>query len=434
MMTYNEAIDYLYHATPVFQHSGGSAYKPGLETVLKLSEAFGSPHKVLKTIHVAGTNGKGSTCHLLAASLQQSGYKVGLFTSPHLVDFRERIRINGNKIDEQYVVDFTEKAKSLIGEFHPSFFELTTVMAFRYFADSNVDVAVIEVGMGGRLDSTNIISPDLSIITGISLDHTQFLGHTTKEIAFEKGGIIKPQTPVIVAEADEDTKAVFDKLSSDRNAPIYYAEKTGELESYELLPDESYIRYNTIHWGTVDSQLVGDCQPINARSALFALHLLKDKLGYHITEEGVKEGFKHVVQSTGLMGRWQVLAKKPLMICDTGHNAGGIAQIVSRLSKLTKDNLHIVFGMAGDKDVTAVVNLLPKDAHYYWCQASVDRAMPVEELQKIAHSCHLSGLSFHSVKEALDEARANATDQDIIFIGGSNFVIADLLNSLNLCK
>ncbi len=426
-MNYTQAIDYLFHATPVFQHSGGSAYKPGLGTVLALSEAFGSPHRELRCIHVAGTNGKGSTCHTLAAILQQAGYKVGLFTSPHLVDFRERIRIDGKKISEEYVVHFTEQSRELISHLSPSFFELTTVMAFSYFVSERVDIAVIEVGMGGRLDSTNIVSPMLSIITGISLDHTQFLGSTVEEIAREKAGIIKPNVPVVIGEADDGLRRVFSEIADKMGAPIYFAEDSKHIMDMQLSEDQSYISYQTSLWGEVKSCLTGDAQPINARTVMTAVALLDRQL--QLSSPAVQRGFESVVSLTGLMGRWQILERSPMLICDTAHNEGGVRQVVSRLLALPAGRIHIIFGMAGDKDVRNVLQLLPPQASYYFCQASVDRAMPASDLLALAHEVGLDGLLFTSVGDALSEARKKAVADDLIFVGGSNFVVADLLSA-----
>ncbi|KGN88908.1 dihydrofolate synthase [Porphyromonas crevioricanis] len=431
-MNYQEAIEYLYRATPVFQHSGGSAYKPGLSTVIALSEAFGNPHLALCCIHVAGTNGKGSTCHTLAAVLQKAGYKVGLFTSPHLVDFRERIRVNGQKVSEEYVVQFTKESQTLVEKLRPSFFELTTVMAFSHFAKEKVDIAVIEVGMGGRLDSTNIIKPMLSIITGISLDHTQFLGNTIEDIAIEKAGVIKPHVPVVVGEANKCLREIFTQKASTECAPIYFAEDSKHILEAKLSEDQSYISYQTALWGEIQSGLTGDAQPINARTVMTAITLLQQRL--QIPTSAIQSGFRNVISLTGLMGRWQVLEHSPLLICDTGHNAGGIAQIVSRLEKLKVTHLHIIFGMAADKDVKQVLELLPKQAYYYFCQASVDRAMPVDELYSLAKGCGLDGEKFVSVEKALASARKKASQEDALFVGGSNFVVADLLSTLHLLK
>lgn len=412
-MDYQNTLTYLYNSVPMFQQVGGSAYKEGLENTRTLDEHFAHPHRSFRTIHVAGTNGKGSCSHTLAAILQEAGYRVGLYTSPHLVDFRERIRINGKPISEEYVIRFVEEERSFFEPLHPSFFELTTAMAFRYFADEKVDVAVIEVGLGGRLDCTNIICPDLCIITNISLDHTQFLGSTLAQIAGEKAGIIKSGIPVVIGETTPETKPVFLQKAQEVGAPIYFAEEN-DREDYP----------------GVEFELKGLYQTKNKRTILTALPLLKEA-GYRLDEQSVRSGFAHVVELTGLMGRWQKLQESPTLICDTGHNVGGIACIVEQLRQQSYRQLHIVIGMVNDKDVRGVLALLPKDAVYYFTKASVKRALPEEELQVLAAAAGLEGNTYPDVPAAVRAAQEKSLPEDFIFVGGSSFIVADLLASCN---
>lgn len=412
-MDYQNTLTYLYNSVPMFQQVGGSAYKEGLENTRTLDEHFAHPHRSFRTIHVAGTNGKGSCSHTLAAILQEAGYRVGLYTSPHLVDFRERIRINGKPISEEYVIRFVEEERSFFEPLHPSFFELTTAMAFRYFADEKVDVAVIEVGLGGRLDCTNIICPDLCIITNISLDHTQFLGSTLAQIAGEKAGIIKSGIPVVIGETTPETKPVFQQKAQEACAPIYFAEEN-DREDYP----------------GVEFELKGLYQTKNKRTILTALPLLKEA-GYRLDEQSVRSGFAHVVELTGLMGRWQKLQDSPTLICDTGHNVGGIACIVEQLRQQSYRQLHIVIGMVNDKDVRGVLALLPKDAVYYFTKASVKRALPEEELQVLAAAAGLKGNTYPDVPAAVRAAQEKSLPEDFIFVGGSSFIVADLLASCN---
>lgn len=416
-MNYQDTLEYLYNSIPMFQQVGGAAYKEGLENTLALDEHFGHPHQRYHTIHVAGTNGKGSCSHTLAAILQEAGYKVGLYTSPHLVDFRERIRVNGIPIPEEYVIRFVEKERSFFEPLHPSFFELTTAMAFRYFANAQVDVAVIEVGLGGRLDCTNIIRPDLCVITNISFDHVQFLGDTLPKIASEKAGIIKTGIPVVIGETTPETHPVFQAKANEVHAPIYYAEEY-EREDYP----------------GIDFELKGLYQKKNKQTLLTALPLLKNA-GYHIDEQAIRNGFAHVTRLTGLMGRWQKLQDSPTLICDTGHNVGGIRYIAEQLKEEKYRLLHIVMGMVSDKDIHGVLALMPKDAVYYFTQASVKRAMPADKLKKLANEAGLQGECYADVPSAVRAAQKESLPEDFIFVGGSSFIVADLLanrNTLNL--
>ncbi len=426
-MNYKETIEYLFNSAPLFQHVGGAAYKEGLSNTNALDEHFGHPHRQFRTIHVGGTNGKGSTAHTLAAMLQHAGLKVGLYTSPHLVDFRERIRVNGEMVPEQYVVDFVKDHRSFFEPLHPSFFELTTAMAFRYFADMKVDVAVIEVGLGGRLDCTNIIRPVLSVITNISFDHTQFLGHTLAAIAGEKAGIIKKGIPVVVGETVSETRPVFETTAKEEDAPIRFADEEGEISETRLLPN-GLRHYTTKHWGEFDAELSGDCQVRNAATILAAADVLRSV--FAITEENVHYAFLHVCEATGLMGRWQTVANHPRLVCDTGHNVGGWEYLSQQLHDATAHykKVHVVFGMASDKDVDQVLSLLPKEAHYYWTRASVHRALDESELSEMAKRHGLTGQTFPDVKSAVRAAKTEAGEEDFIYVGGSSFVVADFLS------
>ena len=428
-MTYQETIDYLFTSAPLFQHIGGGAYKEGLSNTLLLDEHFNHPHKKFKTIHVGGTNGKGSTACTLAATLQHAGYKVGLFTSPHLIDFRERIRINGEMIAQEYVIDFVEKEKAFFEPLSPSFFELTTALAFKYFAENDVDVAVIEVGLGGRLDCTNIITPELSVITNISLDHTQFLGTTLSQIATEKAGIIKARIPVVIGETVPETYSVFSKKAQDVQAPITFAEESDEILS-TTLDSDGLRQYITRNWGTLNAELAGDCQVKNANTILHAIQILKNT--FNISLEDVKYAFRHVCELTGLQGRWQKIQENPMVICDAGHNIGGWEYLSKQIQQATSQftKVHIIFGVAGDKDVTSILSLLPHDAVYYWTKASVRRAMDENQLLKLAHQKGLSGTAYPSVAVAYQHALSSASPNDFIYVGGSCFIVADLLTHL----
>jgi dihydrofolate synthase/folylpolyglutamate synthase len=427
-MTYQETIDYLFNSTPLFQNVGKDAYKEGLENTHLLDEHFGHPHRQFKTIHVAGTNGKGSCSHTLAAILQSAGYKVGLYTSPHLVDFRERIRINGTPVSEAYVIDFVENHRAFFEPLHPSFFELTTAMAFNYFAEQQVDVAVIEVGLGGRLDCTNIIRPDLCVITNISFDHVQFLGNTLAKIASEKAGIIKEGIPVVIGETTPETKPVFAEKAIQINAPIHFAEEEQFLLESSINEQGKRI-YQTKEYADLEGELGGLCQIKNTNTLLSAIRILQD-IGYNINDTHVREGFAHVCSLTGLMGRWQKILETPVAYCDTGHNKAGIQYIVEQLSRQTYRQLHIVMGMVNDKDISGVLAMLPKDAIYYFTKASVSRALNENEVKRLAGEAGLEGNTYPSVKDAFEAAQASAHPDDFIFVGGSTFIVADLLSIL----
>lgn len=424
MNNYQKTLDYLYNQLPVYQNVGGVAYKEGLDNSLALSRYFNNPHKKYRTIHIGGTNGKGSTSHLLAAVLQNSGYKVGLYTSPHLIDFRERIRINGEKIPEKYVIDFVDKHRRSFEPIKPSFFELTMMMAFQYFADENVDVAVVEVGLGGRLDSTNIITPDLSVITNISFDHVQFLGDSLEKIASEKAGIIKKNIPVVIGEAG-NVRNVFEEKANEMNAPITFAEDFNWLLSYSKL-SENWI-FETKEYPSLVCELGGEAQVKNAATVLTAISLLK-QLNYDITDEAIYNGFAHVVELTGLMGRWQLIQSNPKVVCDTGHNIAGFEYIVHQLSKEKYEHLHIVIGMVNDKDISNVLALLPSDGvTYYFTQASIPRALDASALKEQAFVFGLHGDSYNTVVNAVETALRDANNNDFVFIGGSNFVVGEAL-------
>lgn len=428
-MTYEETIQYLFNSAPLFQHVGGAAYKEGLSTTHILDAHFNHPHNQYKTIHIAGTNGKGSCAHTIAAILQHTGLKVGLYTSPHLVDFRERIRINGEMMPQQYVIDFVEKERSFFEPLHPSFFELTTALAFKYFAEQHVDVAVIEVGLGGRLDCTNIISPILSVITNISFDHTQFLGNTLAQIASEKAGIIKHKVPVIIGECNTETRPVFEHKAHEVEAPILFAEDNKEVLSSEFsdLYGHKLRHYTTRSFGDIYGELTGECQIKNANTILCALHSLS-KI-FSVTHEDITYAFEHVCEMTGLRGRWQILQEHPTIICDTGHNTGGWQYLAHQLAQIATsgNKLHIVFGMASDKDIERVMSTLPHEACYYWTKASVKRATSEQTIANIATKYDLHGKTYSNVAEAYEAAINNASTNDYIYVGGSSFIVADLL-------
>ncbi len=408
-MNYNKAIEVLYNQAPMFQNVGKKAYKTGLETTLELDRIFQHPHRKFRTIHVAGTNGKGSCSHLLSAVLQKSGYKVGLYTSPHLKDFRERIRVNGEMISEEAVCEFVELAKPIIAELQPSFFEITTAMAFRYFAQQNVDVAVIEVGLGGRLDCTNIITPEISIITNISIDHTDLLGATLPEIAHEKAGIIKTGIPAVIGERQTEVAQVFiDKAAKD-GAPLYFA--SDEMADAEL----------------PNCEMKGYYQDKNRRTVLTAIRELRNRGKFNITDKAIIEGFANVCHLTGIMGRWQLLSENPRIICDTGHNEAGIQFVVNQLLHEKYTNLRIIIGMVSDKKIDKVLSLLPKNAIYYFTKAQIPRALNEVELQRQANEYGLSGSVYPSIKQAFEQAKSDYSDGDLIFVGGSNFTVAEIL-------
>lgn len=424
-MNYQETLNWLFSQLPMYQREGQAAYKANLDNTLALDEYFKHPHTLFKTIHVAGTNGKGSVSHMLASILQEAGYKTGLYTSPHLKDFRERIKINGEMVSEQYVIDFVEDNKELFAQIHPSFFEMTVAMAFKYFADQQVDIAVIEVGLGGRLDSTNIITPLASIITNISFDHMALLGNTLEKIAGEKAGIIKSGIPAIVGVRDKEYDYVFEERAASVNTTLSFA---GEQWNVEKNPEGNYHlkRSSGEEFCNLSCELKGDYQRKNIPTVLETIPALR-AAGLQITDEQVRTGISRVITNTGLHGRWQTLAQSPLTICDTGHNIDGITEIVQQLQKCQYERLHFVIGMVNDKDVDHVLCILPKDAIYYFTKASIPRAMNEEILAEKARTAGLHGTCYPTVATAYEAARQNATKQDMIYIGGSTFVVAEVL-------
>ena len=408
-MDYNKAIEILYNQAPMFQNVGKKAYKTGLETTHELDEIFQYPHRKFRTIHVAGTNGKGSCSHLLSAVLQKAGYKVGLYTSPHLKDFRERIRINGEMIAEEAVCEFVELAQPIIAELQPSFFEITTAMAFRYFAQQEVDVAVIEVGLGGRLDCTNIINPEISIITNISIDHTDLLGATLPEIAREKAGVIKSGCPAVIGERQPEVAQVFIDKAEEVGASLYFA--SDEMADAEL----------------PECEMKGYYQDKNRRTVLTAIRELRNRGKFNISDEAVVEGFAQVCRLTGIMGRWQLISENPRIICDTGHNEAGIKFVVNQLLHEKFVNLRIIIGMVSDKKIDKVLELLPKNAIYYFTKAQIPRALNEIDLQKQGGECGLKGDVYPTIKQALEQAKSDYREGDLIFVGGSNFTVAEIL-------
>jgi dihydrofolate synthase / folylpolyglutamate synthase len=427
-MVYKEALEYMYSQLPMFHRIGKLAYKANLNNALALDEYFNFPHKQYRTIHVAGTNGKGSVSHMLAAVLQTCGYTTGLYTSPHLTDFRERIRVNGEMVDENFVTSFTQENKLFFDEIKPSFFEMTSAMAFEYFKIKKVDIAIIEVGLGGRLDSTNIINPELSIITNIGLDHTDLLGNTLELIATEKAGIIKPSVPVIIGEYTTETKPVFQNKAKNANAPVFYASEIYKATTTTLEANNQTLNVYTLKDQTninFKLDLKGLYQQKNICTVLTAIDILKQKLS--IPEDCVANGLEHAAQLTGLQGRWQTISEKPLTICDTGHNYDGIKWITEQFKNTPHQQLHIVLGFVSDKSIDKILPLFPQQAIYYFCQANIPRALDKEILKKQASLFGLEGNIYNSVSEAFIAAKNSAQAEDLIFIGGSTFVVAEIL-------
>ena len=425
-MTYEETIEYLYNSVPMFQKVGAVAYKEGLYNTIKLDEHFGHPHKQYATIHIAGTNGKGSCSHTIASILQAAGYKVGLYTSPHLKDFRERIRVNGKCISKEYVVDFVKNERCFFEPLHPSFFELTTALAFKFFAENNVDIAVIEVGLGGRLDCTNIIKPILSIITNISFDHTQFLGDTLAKIANEKAGIIKEHVPVVIGESINETRPVFIMKASEKKSPLIFADEEDEI--YESTMNLiGGISYKTKNFGKFNGELGGIYQIKNTATILCAIKQLK-KTGIKIENQDVKKGFSSVTEATGLLGRWQQIRKDPIVICDTGHNVGGWEYLSKQLEAQKCKQMRIVFGMVDDKDIHSVIKMLPANAIYYFTKPNNKRALDENKIGLLGNERGLRSNCYPTVKSAYKQALADADINDFIFVGGSSYIVSDFLN------
>jgi dihydrofolate synthase/folylpolyglutamate synthase len=424
-MNYEETIAYLYNTAPLFQKIGSRAYKEGMENSFLIDKHLNYPHRRYKTIHVGGTNGKGSTSHLLASVLQEAHYKTGLYTSPHLLDFRERIKVDGEMISQDFIVDFIAENRQFFESIQPSFFELTTGMAFAYFARQQVDIAIVEVGLGGRLDCTNVITPVLSIITNISFDHTNLLGNTLTQIAREKAGIMKPAVPVIIGEAENEVKEVFLSENKKRqDGTIIFAQEQKKIVSATHLLS-GYWEFETADYSELICGLRGLVQKKNAATVLCAIDELKKTLS--IPLKAIYKGFRFVVENTGLQGRWQILQYNPKIVLDTGHNVGGMEYIVKQLQSERFETLHIVFGMVNDKDISSVLGLLPKDAVYYFTRANIPRALDADLLAEQASQFGLRGTSFHTVAEAFFAAKQQATKKDFIFVGGSTFIVADAL-------
>ena len=436
-MTYSETTEYLFSQLPMFERIGDKGYKSGLENTLSLDVHFGHPHSAYKTIHIAGTNGKGSCSSMIAAMLQTAGYRVGLYTSPHLVDFRERIRVNGRMMSEQYVIEFVDKERKFFEKLHPSFFEITTAMAFKYFHDMKVDIAVIETGLGGRLDCTNIINPILSVITNISFDHMQFLGNTLEKIAGEKAGIIKHGVPVVIGNATPETRTVFEKMAYENNADILFAQDddNNEVKKVQAI-DDSTLLYYTKSFGEVKSSLMGNYQKENVNTVLVALKVLMN-MGYLsecATEKGredmrreISDAFTNVAKLTGLSGRWQTVKTTPRVVCDTGHNLAGWQYLSRQLGEVKCKQMHIVFGMVNDKDIDSIIKLLPKRAIFYFTEADTHRALPWMEIQEKAIANGFYGTGYPTVIEAFAAALRHAAHDDFVFVGGSSYVVADFL-------
>ncbi|MBL7883951.1 MAG: bifunctional folylpolyglutamate synthase/dihydrofolate synthase [Bacteroidia bacterium] len=430
-MNYNQTLEYMYSQLPMFQRIGTAAYKDNLDNTIAICKLLKNPEKKFKSIHIAGTNGKGSTSHMLASILQSAGYRVGLYTSPHLKDFRERIKINGRMISKSYVTSFIKKNKTNFEKISPSFFEMTVGLAFDYFANSNIDIAIIEVGLGGRLDSTNVIQPELSIITNISFDHTNLLGNTLQKIATEKAGIIKKKTPVVIGETQKVTEHIFRKKAKEQHSKIYFADQLFTIKNTKHSADKKiYLQCDIwkddeIYLKKLESELLGLYQEKNICTVVAACAMLPPK--YNIQNKNIRKGIKHVVSKTGLLGRWQVLSQSPLTICDTGHNEAGIKQVLTQLKLMPYKQLHFVLGMVNDKDISTILKLLPPTAKYYFCRASIPRALDANELKKQANLIGLKGKVYHSVSEALSTAQKKAKAEDLVFIGGSTFTVAEIV-------
>ena len=398
-MNYKDTLKYLFSQLPMYQRTGAAAYKKDIGNIIEACNFLDNPHKKFKSIHIAGTNGKGSTAHLISSILQEAGFKTGLYTSPHLKDFRERIKINGVKISENDVISFVTTNKKNFEKINMSFFEYTVALAFDHFAKEKVDIAIIETGLGGRLDSTNIISPEISVITNIGYDHMNLLGNSLKQIAIEKAGIIKEKTPVLIGRKQIETETVFEEKASQKNTSVFYAK-------------QNEVKFN-----------VPNYQKENINTSISAIKILDWK----ISNQEINDGIKNVNQNTGLRGRWETLSKNPKIICDTGHNVDGISNITNQLKQIKFNKLHIVFGTVNDKKINDILNLLPKDAKYYFCKAKIDRALNADKLKSIANEYKLIGESFESVEKALLNAKNNAKKEDLIFIGGSTFVVAEVI-------
>jgi dihydrofolate synthase/folylpolyglutamate synthase len=428
-MNYNETLNWMFNKLPMYQRIGASAYKADLNTTIEIINYLDNPQDSFKSIHIAGTNGKGSTSHSLASVFQEAGYKTGLYTSPHLRDFRERIRINGEMIPENDVVDFIEKHKNKLEELELSFFEMTVAMAFDYFRKEKVDIAIIEVGMGGRLDSTNVINPELCVITNISLDHVKFLGENEEQIAKEKAGIIKPKTPVVIGETQEDSKNVFINTAKEKDSKILLADQIMDCRkdntySIEYQKFDIY-KNNELYLKDLKYPLLGNYQKKNLATVICALDILKES--FNINNTHIINGLNNVIKNTSLMGRWQVINRNPLAIADTGHNVAGINEVNRQLAETKYNKLHFVLSVVNDKDIDGILNLLPKDAEYYFCKADIPRGLSVNILAEKAIKCGLNGKIYDSVRLAYSTALENAKEGDLVFVGGSNFTVAEVV-------
>ena len=428
-MNYQETLQWMYQQLPMYQRIGAAAYKADLNNTIALLEHLGNPHRNFKSVHVAGTNGKGSTSHMLASIFQEAGYKTGLYTSPHLRDFRERIRINGEMIPEENVVDFIERNKAQFEKMELSFFEMTVGMAFDYFSNEKVDLAIVEVGMGGRLDSTNLITPELSVITNIGLDHVQFLGDTLEKIAGEKAGIIKEGIPVVIGETQPETHQVFEDKAAECHSPIFFADQIFDCDKIHIdsLTQQEYDiwKNNELYLETCAIPLMGNYQKKNLTTVMCAADLLRTK--FELTDDDIRDGVANVIRNTHLMGRWQILGQEPLTIADTGHNVDGIKEVVSQLAEMNYNKLHFVIGMVNDKDIDHVLQLLPHSCEYYFCKADIPRGLDANILAEKAFSLGLRGNVYSSVRDAYESAVNVAQYDDIIFIGGSNFIVAEIV-------
>lgn len=423
-MDFKDTLEYMYNLLPMYQRVGKVAFKKDLTNTIKLCEYLGNPQEKFKSIHIAGTNGKGSSAHMISSILQTSGYKTGLYTSPHLKSFTERIKVNGQEVDEQFVCEFIEKVKFIIGEIQPSFFEITVAMAFDYFARQKVDIAVIEVGLGGRFDSTNVLKPIVSLITSIGLDHTDMLGETLPEIAFEKAGIIKCKTPVVISETQNEIVSVFYEKAKSMEAPIFFADKEYHVE---VSQDSTFKIHNNNKVITIIPDLKADYQAKNLPGVLKVVELIAH-LGFELDQKSLWEGMQNVIPNTGLFGRWQQLYDKPLTICDTAHNASGVEQLIRQINKIQFQKLHIIWGTVDGKDLPTIFNHLPKNAFYYFCEANIPRALKAEILQAKATESGLKGIVIKNVNDAISLSRENSGEEDLIIIGGSNFLVAEITN------
>lgn len=428
-MNYNETLNWMFNKLPMYQRIGAAAYKADLNNTIDILNYLDNPQNSFKSVHIAGTNGKGSVSHSLASVFQEAGYKTGLYTSPHLRDFRERIRINGSMISEEEVVKFIDEHKKKLEELELSFFEMTVAMAFDYFRKEKVDVAIIEVGMGGRLDSTNVIMPELSVITNISLDHVKFLGENERAIAAEKAGIIKKETAVVIGETQEESKDVFIQKAEENNSEIYFADKIIHCEKQDVYSIDYQVfnisKDNQLYLKDLKFPLLGNYQKKNLATIICSLDILRDK--FKIEDTHIYEGLSNLVKSTGLMGRWQILSRQPLVVADTGHNVAGINEIINQLSETKYSKLHFVLSVVNDKDIEGILQLLPKEAEYYFCKADIPRGLDAGILAEKANSCGLKGSVYNSVTEAYKSALGNAKDDDLVFVGGSNFTVAEVI-------